>query len=61
MSRHDLDVLLAEHEGLDPSGIATATRASAIGIPGTPIRLDSGRAVQRLRTVLRGARTFLGV
>ncbi|MFB7054371.1 SDR family oxidoreductase [Streptomyces vinaceus] len=58
-SRHELGILIAERDGLDPTQLPTGLRAEST-LPGTlDVRLDS-RATQRgLRTTLRGARQFL--
>ncbi|MEU9000440.1 sugar nucleotide-binding protein [Streptomyces sp. NPDC048551] len=59
VSRHELGILIAERDGLDPSQLPTGLRAEST-LPGAlDVRLDS-RATQRgLHTTLRGARQFL--
>ncbi|MFF4849411.1 SDR family oxidoreductase [Streptomyces sp. NPDC001194] len=59
VSRHELGILIAERDGLDPTQLPTGLRADS-ALPGAlDVRLDS-RATQRgLRTTLRGARQFL--
>ncbi|MFF4104260.1 SDR family oxidoreductase [Streptomyces sp. NPDC001903] len=59
VSRHELGILIAERDGLDPTQLPTGMRAEST-LPGAlDVRLDS-RATQRgLRTTLRGARQFL--
>ena len=58
VSRHELGILIAQRDGLDPSRLPTGLRANST-LPGAlDVRLDS-RATQRtLRTTLRGARQF---
>ncbi len=59
VSRHDLGVLIAHRDGLDPCALRSGRRAD-IGPPGPlDVRLDCTRTQQVLRTVLRGARDFL--
>jgi dTDP-4-dehydrorhamnose reductase len=60
VSRHQLSVLIAQRDGLNPSTLASGRRADA-SIPGAlDVRLDS-RTQRRLRTNLRGTREFLTV
>jgi dTDP-4-dehydrorhamnose reductase len=59
VSRHELGVLIAHRDGLDPASLRAASRRET-GIPGPlDVRLDSTRTQQALRTHLRGARQFL--
>ncbi|GAB3751606.1 SDR family oxidoreductase [Microlunatus parietis] len=59
ISRHDLGILIARRDGLDPALLPTATRAGS-GIPGPlDVRLDCTETQRTLRTRLRGAREFL--
>ncbi|WP_369184089.1 NAD(P)-dependent oxidoreductase [Streptomyces sp. Y1] len=59
LSRHELGLLVAARDGLDPSALATGRRAET-GTPGAlDVRLDSARTQRILRTRLRGAREFL--
>lgn len=59
LSRHEIAVLVAERDGLDPSRFVTGSRATS-GVPGPlDLRLDSRRTQQQLETRLRGAREFL--
>jgi dTDP-4-dehydrorhamnose reductase len=59
VSRHQLGVLIARRDGLDPDILPTGLRADS-GLPGPiAVRLDSTRTQARLRTRLRGAREFL--
>lgn len=59
VSRHDLGVLVARRDGLDPGLLPTGLRADA-GVPGPlDVRLDCTRTQQALRTRLRGARELL--
>lgn len=59
LSRHELGILIARRDGLDPAALPAAPRDPA-SYPGPlDIRLDSTRTRSRLTTPLRGARTFL--
>ncbi|MDG4826418.1 sugar nucleotide-binding protein [Asanoa sp. WMMD1127] len=59
VSRHELGVLIARRDGLDPGRLPAALRAAA-GIPGpVAVRLDGAATRARLGTRLRGAREFL--
>ncbi|MEW2066182.1 sugar nucleotide-binding protein [Streptomyces sp. NPDC007346] len=58
LSRHGLGVLIARRDGLAPSLLPAALRATS-GLPGPlDVRLDSRATQRRLRTRLRGARRF---
>jgi dTDP-4-dehydrorhamnose reductase len=59
VSRHDLGILIAQRDGLDPTALPTGKRAET-GPPGPlDVRLDCTRTQSRLTTRLRGAREFL--
>jgi dTDP-4-dehydrorhamnose reductase len=59
VSRHELGLLIAGRDGLDPTALPTGLRAES-GLPGpVDVRLDSSAARARLGTRLRGAREFL--
>ena len=59
ISRHELGLLIAARDGLDPAALPAALRA-ATGLPGAiKVRLDSTKTQERLTTRLRGAREFL--
>jgi dTDP-4-dehydrorhamnose reductase len=59
VNRHELGVLIAHRDGLDPSAL-TAGRRVDTGSPGAlDVRLDSTQTQRTLRTTLRGARDFL--
>ena len=60
ISRHELGVLIARRDGLDPGTLPTGLR-SRTGLPGAVgVRLDCTQTQARLVTGLRGARQFLG-
>lgn len=59
VSRHELGILIARRDGLDPDALPTGRRADA-DVPGPiDVRLDCTATQRRLRTRLRGAREFL--
>jgi dTDP-4-dehydrorhamnose reductase len=59
ISRHELGVLIARRDGLDPAELPTGLRRAS-GIPGPVVlRLDCAWTRTRLTTRLRGAREFL--
>ncbi|MFI7133180.1 SDR family oxidoreductase [Nonomuraea sp. NPDC050153] len=59
VNRHELGVLIARGEGLDPARLPAGRRADA-GLGGPfEVRLDCTATQRRLRTRLRGAREFL--
>ncbi|WP_432973182.1 sugar nucleotide-binding protein [Dactylosporangium sp. CA-233914] len=59
LSRHELGVLIARRDGLDPTRLRAARRAEA-GPPGPlVVKLDCAMTRTRLSTRLRGAREFL--
>ncbi|MDN3029499.1 sugar nucleotide-binding protein [Streptomyces sp. S.PB5] len=61
LSRHELGVLIARRDGLDPTRLPSGRRADT-GIPGAlDVRLDSTTSQALITTRLRGARTFLRV
>ncbi|MGK5739726.1 SDR family oxidoreductase [Micromonospora sp. URMC 103] len=59
VSRAELGLLVARHEGLDPAGIKTATGVECGVVRPTDVRLDSSRAAGLLRMRLRGVRELL--
>ncbi|MBT2443101.1 sugar nucleotide-binding protein [Streptomyces sp. ISL-36] len=60
ISRHELGVLIARRDGIDPSRLPLGRRADT-GLPGAlDVRLDSRASQRRLGTRLRGAMEFLG-
>ncbi|GAB3435400.1 sugar nucleotide-binding protein [Phycicoccus ginsengisoli] len=59
VSRHELGLLVAARDGLDPARLPTTTRAAA-GVDGAArLVLDATRTQAVLQTRLRGAREFL--
>ncbi|MFF2524193.1 SDR family oxidoreductase [Streptomyces liangshanensis] len=59
LSRHELGVLIANRDGIDPSRLPASLRAEST-VPGAlDVRLDSQKTQRSLRTHLRGARDFL--
>ncbi|MBE2999572.1 sugar nucleotide-binding protein [Nocardiopsis sp. HNM0947] len=59
ISRHELGVLIARRDGLDPDALPAGLRART-GPPGAlRVHLDSAATRKILRTELRGARRFL--
>jgi dTDP-4-dehydrorhamnose reductase len=59
ISRHELGLLIAARDGLDPAALPVGLRA-ATSLPGPlDVRLDSTKTQARLATRLRGAREFL--
>ncbi|MFE3456527.1 SDR family oxidoreductase [Nocardiopsis aegyptia] len=59
VNRHELATLIARRDGLDPAALPSGRRADT-DLPGPfDVRLDCTATQRRLRTVLRGARTFL--
>ncbi|MFB6677938.1 SDR family oxidoreductase [Streptomyces sp. NPDC056390] len=60
LSRHELGTLIARRDGLDASRLPAGLRAGST-VPGAlDVRLQSQATQRQLRTVLRGARQFLG-
>jgi dTDP-4-dehydrorhamnose reductase len=59
VSRHELGLLIAARDGLDPSALRAGTRPAAQLPSPLDVRLDSSRTQARLTTRLRGAREFL--
>ncbi|MGA5822049.1 SDR family oxidoreductase [Kitasatospora sp. NPDC094028] len=59
LSRHELGLLVAARDGLDPAGLAAGRRADSGAPAALDVRLDSARTQRILRTRLRGAREFL--
>ncbi|MGW0604127.1 SDR family oxidoreductase [Streptomyces sp. NPDC002640] len=59
VSRHELGVLIARRDRLDPSRLTQGLRADTT-LPGAlDVRLDSRSTQRKLRTTLRGAHDFL--
>ena len=59
VSRHEMGVLIARRDGLDPAALPSGRRAGS-GLPGgLDVRLDCTATQARLSTRLRGAREFL--
>lgn len=59
LSRHELGVLIAERDGLDPACLPASLRADS-ALPGAiDVRLRSQATQRQLNTMLRGAREFL--
>ena len=59
VNRHELGLLIAHRDGLDPTALRAGSR-KAMQIPGPlDLRLDSRRTQDILRTRLRGAKEFL--
>ncbi|MFI7499517.1 SDR family oxidoreductase [Streptomyces sp. NPDC049687] len=59
LSRYDLGVLIARHQGLDGAQLPAGRRADTNLLGALDVRLDSRATQQRLRTRLRGAHEFL--
>lgn len=60
VSRHELGILIAKRDGLDPSRLPTALRADS-ALPGAlDIRLNGGANQRSLTTTLRGAHQLCG-
>ncbi|MFJ2744813.1 SDR family oxidoreductase [Streptomyces sp. NPDC087440] len=59
LTRHELGVLIARRDGLDPARLLTARRADSPHPGALDVRLDSRATQQQLRTTLRGATEFL--
>jgi len=59
VSRHELGILIAARDGLDPAALPAGLRAAS-GLAGAiDVRLDSTVTQAQLTTRLRGAREFL--
>lgn len=59
LSRHELGVLIARRDGLDPARLAAGRRADT-AVPGPlDVRLDGSATQKCLRTRMRGGREFL--
>ena len=59
LSRHELGVLIARRDGLDPARLAAGRRADT-AVPGLlDVRLDGSATQKCLRTRMRGGREFL--
>lgn len=61
LSRHELGVLIARRDGLDPARLPAGLRAGTLMSGPLDVRLDSRATQERVRTRLRGAREFLQV
>jgi dTDP-4-dehydrorhamnose reductase len=59
VSRHELGLLIAARDGLDPSALPAGPRPAADRARPLDLRLDGTRTQARLITRLRGAREFL--
>jgi dTDP-4-dehydrorhamnose reductase len=59
LSRYELGVLIARRDGLDDTALPHGLRAATTLRGPIDVRLDSTRTQAKLRTRLRGARTFL--
>ena len=59
VSRHELGLLIAARDGLDPSALPAGPRPAAQFPSPLDLRLDSTMTQARLSTRLRGARDFL--
>lgn len=59
LTRHELGVLIAHRDGLDPTRLPTAHHADSPRPGPLTLRLNSKTTQSRLRTRLRGAREFL--
>ncbi|MER6707376.1 SDR family oxidoreductase [Streptomyces fumanus] len=60
MNRHELGVLIARRDGLDPARLPPGLRSDVDPPGGLDIRLVTDATRARVRTRLRGAREFLG-
>ncbi|BBC38311.1 hypothetical protein SGFS_096050 [Streptomyces graminofaciens] len=59
LSRHELGVLIARRDGLDPSLLPTGRLTDSPLRSALDVRMDSRTTQRHLRTALRGAREFL--
>jgi dTDP-4-dehydrorhamnose reductase len=59
VSRHELGLLIAARDGLDPSALPAGPRPATGPARPLDVRLDGTRTQARLATRLRGAREFL--
>ncbi|MEU3729242.1 sugar nucleotide-binding protein [Streptomyces sp. NPDC033538] len=59
MNRHELGVLIARRDGLDPARLPAGLRSDVAPPGGLDIRLVTDATRARIRTRLRGAREFL--
>jgi dTDP-4-dehydrorhamnose reductase len=59
VSRHELGLLIAARDGLDPSSLSAGPRPATGPPRPLAVRLDSAATQARLSTRLRGARDFL--
>ncbi|MFI8308187.1 SDR family oxidoreductase [Streptomyces sp. NPDC085927] len=60
MNRHELGVLIARRDGLDPARLPAGLRSDVAPPGDLDIRLVTDATQARVRTRLRGAREFLG-
>lgn len=59
VSRHELGLLIARRDGIEPSRLPTGRRADTKLLGALDVRLDSDATQHRLGVRLRGAREFL--
>ncbi|MER5476949.1 sugar nucleotide-binding protein [Streptomyces sp. NPDC002734] len=59
VSRHELGLLIARRDGLDPAAVPAGRRADVDGAGPADVRLDGGATRRLLRTRVRGATEFL--
>jgi dTDP-4-dehydrorhamnose reductase len=59
VSRHELGLLIARRDGLDPAAVPAGRRAVVPGAGPADVRLDSEATWRLLRTRVRGAAEFL--
>ncbi|WP_405640199.1 SDR family oxidoreductase [Streptomyces sp. NBC_00019] len=59
LSRHELGVLIARRDGLDPTRLPAGRRTDSRTPGALDVRLDSTATQRRITTRLRGAREFL--
>jgi dTDP-4-dehydrorhamnose reductase len=59
VSRHELGLLIAARDGLDPSALPAGPRPPSRFLSPLDLRLDSTATQERLAIRLRGARDFL--
>ncbi|WP_108952189.1 SDR family oxidoreductase [Streptomyces fragilis] len=59
VSRHELGLLIARRDGLDPAAVPAGRRADSEDAGPADVRLDGGATGRLLRTRVRGAAEFL--